>query len=589
MRHAWAIALTLAVLALCGLPYLLARAFGPQNLEFIGTFWFNHDFSQYEAATREGARSTSWLIHDHFSAEPHPAVLMYPLYVAAGKLAALFGLSDQTVFAALEWLGRLSVLGALYAFAATFVRDVKIRRLALVLAIGTLGLDVWGAGLRLLFEALHATALAQLLPGEVNPYLEVSSFGVLLSAPHLMFGLALTLLAAPLYLHAISADVAPRSRITTRLTDGAAPRSSIRMGVTGGGAPRSLMATRVTASSDETENRWLSPRGAAPIATLLLAADVALLSLVHSFNTPVLASVLALHALLTGRRAWPAGLVVILAAIPMTLYSALVFSRDPFWSATYGAQNEMPSPAPWALPFDYGLVLLAAPLAWPIVRRWPAERRWLILLWIGLGLTWMYAPVAFQRRLSFGVQPGLAVLSAVGLVHANAWLRARHASGLQRRAFNYVVALAAASTSLLVYLSLLASAAFDRPTPVYLWTRAEAQAGAWLGNHSGPDDVVLAATSFANPLAGDIDGRVFQGHNVATLDNRRKERAVWRFYAAGTTAAERAQTLEASGATVVALGPAERALGAGADALDGLPGLERIYNEDGVALFRVSR
>jgi hypothetical protein len=544
----WLIGFTVATLALCGLPYLLARAFGPPDLEFIGTFWFNHDFSQYEAAMREGARSTSWLIHDHFSAESHPAILMYPLYVAAGKLAALFGLGDQTAFAALEWLGRLSVLGALYAFAATFVHDVKIRRLALVLAIGTLGLDVWGAGLRLLFEALHATVLAQLLPAEVNPYLEVSSFGVLLSAPHLMFGLALTLLAAPLYLRAISADETPRSLVGTGVTD-----------------------------------------GAAPIATLLLAADVALLSLVHSFNTPVLASVLAVHALLTGRRAWPAGIAAILAAMPMTLYSALVFSRDPFWSATYGAQNEMPSPAPWALPFDYGLVLLAAPLAWPIVRRWPAERRWLILLWIGLGLAWMYAPVAFQRRLSFGVQPALAVLSAVGLVHANAWLRARRASGLQRRAFNYVVALAAASTSLLVYLSLLASAAFDRPTPVYLWTRAEAQAGAWLGNHSGADDVVLAATNFANPLAGDIDGRVFQGHNVATLDNRRKEQAVWRFYAADTTAAERAQTLEASGVTVVALGPAERALGAGADALDGLPGLERVYDGDGVALFRVSR
>jgi hypothetical protein len=199
----------------------------------------------------------------------------------------------------------------------------------------------------------------------------------------------------------------------------------------------------------------------------------------------------------------------------------------------------------------------------------------------------MYAPVAFQRRLSFGVQPALAVLSAVGLVHANAWLRAHGASGFRRRAFNYAVALAAATTSLLVYLSLLASAVFDRPTPVYLWTRAEADAAAWLGEHSGPEDVVLAATNFANPLAGDIDGRVVQGHNVATFGNRRKEQAVMRFYAAEASGSERAALLSAAGASIVALGPAERAIGA--TTLDGVVGLERVYDEDGVTLFRVTR
>ena len=38
-----------------GLPYVLARLFGPSNMEHIGTFWFLRDFSQYQAAMREGA------------------------------------------------------------------------------------------------------------------------------------------------------------------------------------------------------------------------------------------------------------------------------------------------------------------------------------------------------------------------------------------------------------------------------------------------------------------------------------------------------------------------------------------------------
>jgi hypothetical protein len=265
----------------------------------------------------------------------------------------------------------------------------------------------------------------------------------------------------------------------------------------------------------------------------------------------------------------------------------LVYAHDPFWSATYGAQNLMPAPAPWVLPIDFGIVLIAAPLAWPVLKRWPMERRWLVLLWIGLGLALMYAPVPFQRRLALGVQPALAVLSAVGLLHLNAWMRRRAVGALKRRAVNYVVALAALSTSLFVFVALLSSAVTNAPTNVYPWTRAEANAAAWLADHSSSDDVVLASTAFANPLVGGIDGRVVQGHEVATFDNRRKEDLVRAFYAADTPDAERTRILQMSGATVVALGPRERALGA--PSLATLTQLERVYDRDGVELFRVER
>ena len=52
--------------------------------------------------------------------------------------------------------------------------------------------------------ALIAFHLIPLLPEAINPYLEMSSFGVLFSAPHLMLGLALTLVCAPLYLQAVN-------------------------------------------------------------------------------------------------------------------------------------------------------------------------------------------------------------------------------------------------------------------------------------------------------------------------------------------------------------------------------------------------
>ena len=517
------------MLAVCGLPYLLSALFGPSDLERIGTFWFMRDFSQYEAAMREGASQSGWLIHDHFSVESHSAALMYPLYVGAGKAAALLGVSNFAVFAALEWLGRLAIVGATYAFAATFLREPRQRHLALVLSLGTLGLDTLAALARGALDAVGMHAPAALLPDTINPYLEVSSFGALLSAPHLMLGLALTLLCAPVYLRA-----ARGSRL------------------------------------------WLA----------VLGLTIASLSLVHSFNTPVLVSVLAVTAALTGRRAWPAAVVAGIAAAPMAVYSLLLYQTDPFWSGTYSVQNLMPSPAPWSLPLDFGVVLLAAPFAWRVVRTWPAEHRRLMLAWIGLGLVWMYAPVPYQRRFALGVQPALAVVAAIGLLELNARMRLQGVSAIKQRLVNYGVIVGAVSTSLLVYLSLVVSAVSNKPAEVYLWTRPEAAAAAWLGAHSTAQDVVLASTEFANPLAGDIDGRVVHGHIVATLHSDQKEALVKRFFGADTTPQDRSDLLTESQATLVAVGPRERALGV--SDLSDQPGLTLIYDRDGVQLYRVA-
>jgi hypothetical protein len=524
----WLGVIAVVLAGLCGLPYVVSALFGPVDLQRIGTFWFMRDFSQYEAAMREGASQTGWLIHDHFSAESHAAAFVYPLYVAAGKLSAGLGLSALAAFVALEWLGRLAVLGGVYAFAATFLKPTRQRRLAVLLTLGTLGLDALAALLRLLLDSSGVHAVDWLLPEAINPYLEMSSFGVLLSAPHLMLGLALTLVCAPLYLRAIEGGV-----------------------------------------------RWLA----------LLGAAVLGLSLVHPFNAPMLVSVLVMHAALTGRRAWPAAIVAGLAAAPIAVYSLLLFQVDPFWSGTYGTQNIMPAPPPWSLPLDFGLVMLAAPLAWRVVRGWPSERRRLLLLWVGLGLVWMYAPVPYQRRFAFGVHPALAVLGAVGLLDMNARFRARQLGSLWRRLINYGVVVAAISTSLLVYVSLVASALLNRPADVYLWSRPEADAAAWLGANSTVHDIVLSSTEFGNPLAGAIDGRVVHGHTVATLHSDQKDTLVQSFYAVDAPTQARTDIVRLSGATIIALGPSERALGA--TDLNGQPGMHLVYDSEGVQFFRV--
>jgi uncharacterized membrane protein len=99
--------------------------------------------------------------------------------------------------------------------------------------------------------------------------------------------------------------------------------------------------------------------------------------------------------------------------------------------------------------------------------------------------------------------------------------------------------------------------------------------------------VVLASTDFANPIAGVIDGRVVHGHIVATLHSDAKAALVAQFYSATTSVEDREQILAETGATLVALGPRERALGA--TELSSEPDLSLVYDQDGVQLFRVAR
>jgi hypothetical protein len=139
----------------------------------------------------------------------------------------------------------------------------------------------------------------------------------------------------------------------------------------------------------------------------------------------------------------------------------------------------------------------------------------------------------------------------------------------------------------LVYVALIGSAASNAPSEVYPWSRSEADAAAWLGDHSDAGDVVLASTAFANPLAGTIDGRVVHGHIVATLRSPEKQALVARFFSGSADVAERSALLTESGATVVAFGPRERALGA--SSLQPQAELRLVYDRGGVQLFRVER
>jgi hypothetical protein len=159
--------------------------------------------------------------------------------------------------------------------------------------------------------------------------------------------------------------------------------------------------------------------------------------------------------------------------------------------------------------------------------------------------------VPYQRQLSFGIQPMLAVLAANTLVYVCSGLNARRAAALR-----LLTAALAVSGSVLVLVSVGASALNDAPLPLYRSTSDLDAAAAWLDGQASPHDVILADWDASNYLAARTPARVYGGHAVATLNPDQK-----RFVIATVFAHPSSPIVARSlGARWLVYGPAERDL-----------------------------
>src|SRR5207237_5788749 len=103
---AWLLAVMAVAMIVAELPHVLAMCCAPAGATGLGTAWFVNDFAQYESAMRQGASQPGWLVYDAFTAEPHAPTLMFPLYVAIGKLAAAIDVPPGGLEQVVEVLSR---------------------------------------------------------------------------------------------------------------------------------------------------------------------------------------------------------------------------------------------------------------------------------------------------------------------------------------------------------------------------------------------------------------------------------------------------------------------------------------------------
>ena len=544
-----------AITLLLELPHVIAGMQAQRGLMFVGMFWSSHDVSQYLAAMRDGAAG-AWLVTDHLSGEPHRPAMMYSLYVVLGKGAAAAGIEFERAYMAAATCGRLLLLLAIY-WATALVSHLPERRYL------AFGLVVLGSGLTsLLGVAARLSGVPFEFAGAELNRPEVSTFLTLFTAPHLMIGLALML-----------------------------------------GIARAVALA------------WDGSRAAAAAALTMALA----LGFANPFSLATICAVLAAFAAVQGilRAPTRTGILaisgVLAAASPFLLHSALVFSADPFWGATYGGQNRTLSDPPVELLLGLGLLVPLAMMGLRSFLRDLTPGRTLVMTWIVVSVVLMYLPVGFQRRFSFGLHPMLGMAAACGLPPVWAWLR-RHQTfpgSLVRLGGMALLAQSVFGSTMFLYIVCVLGA-FGSPDGVPVSVDAATDrvpfqpaslrsAATWLADRVGPDEIVLGHTITGNLLAGIMPGRVYVGHWVATLDFVRKQREAHWFFAAPVDD-ERLRFLVDQRIRYIVYGPPERALGAtpppprGADIPQLLDqpsssrasaSLRLVYDTQGVAVYEV--
>jgi len=524
----WLATFLVATLLVTEIPFSLAYGQAARGVVFRGLFWVPYDMPQYLAAMREGAASTSWLIHDHLTAEAHRPVLMYIPYVAMGKFAGLFHWSIPIVFHCAQILARITTLTTIYLFGGSVLRTVRQRRLALALIICGSGLFL-GAGIV-----------------GISPFMgeEVNTFALLFAAPHLMLGFCALVFALRWYLDSWTR---PRRRLIP-LCAGA---------VVGIALDNSFsLVTLAAVIGVHLVVMWLAHRHVPPIA-LACASAMA-----------IVAGPFVLYSVLTFR---------------LDPFWGVVYGRQ---NVTL-----TPSPFVLALSVAPLLALAVFGLPAWIQHLTPGRLLLLVWIVTTACLMYLPVGVQYRFGTGLTVPLGVMATVGFDRCWKGLRSRYRHARPAVQMCLLIAATTCSAAvffSPAIVFAFTVSAAthpASDMGDSTMFEPAAVVQAAHWLATIQGADDIVLALPLTGNELAADIRGRVYVGHGMATFDFSAKQRAAETFYRATGNRQDRAAFLVANHIRYVFYGPEERRL-SGPDPFAGLP-LRVVYQSSEVTIFQL--
>lgn len=516
----WAAGASIAIVTITVIPYLVGFAASDEGRVFTGAFYDLRDYASHLAKMWQGYRG-SWQFVLLFTSEEHPGGFVHPFYLALGHLARLLGTGLPVAYHLARFLWGVMCLLAAYGFIALFVGEVRLRRMAFLLA-------ALGAGFGWLLLLLRPGPIGGVMP--IDFWL--SDFYVFFSIfafPHFPASLGLMLLCF--------ASLVGWTRRPDRV--------------------------------------WLLAGG--------IAAGVAV-GFIHPYLMPFVDAVFAafwLFEMWSKRRLLRSRMLALgimaLAQLPLLGYYLALFGRNPVF-AGWTAQNRTPSPPLYH--YLLGMGLLGPLAALGLIRLLRAPRRWedaFPAVWVALALVLAYGPWSFQRRLTEGLTVPLAILAVWGWrdfvePHLRGgcpawWLRA--------------AAVAFASvTNLLLMVGFVVGALTGAPE--FFYPRPLVEAVDWLGGRSRWDEPVFSAPETGVLVVGRIGHRVVIGHPMETVDYAETKAAVEEFYSPLASPTRKCAILEGYRARFVIYGPFEAKLGVKPA---GLPCLREIYHREGVRIF----
>jgi len=261
--------------------------------------------------------------------------------------------------------------------------------------------------------------------------------------------------------------------------------------------------------------------------------------------------------------------------LPVLIYDYWIANVDPAFRS-WNAQNLTASPPIWDVVVALSPALILALLSG--IRRWRQHEIannqpvTLLVVWTVFGLIMLYLPFSLQRRFMMGLYVPLAGLAAVG-VEALAGPRSNRFKTLTGSLF-----LLAVPTNLIILLAAF-SGIQSRDHNIYL-TRAEYTALTWIGDNTEAESVIMASPEMGLFIPAHTGRRVIYGHPFETVAAEESEKLVLAFYAGEDID----PMLAAHNVNYILLGPREHQLAQE----QSLPGVEAVYSQDGVEIFKVT-
>ena len=537
----WLLGFSLVVALFTSLPYLLGIGAQGNDWRFSGFVFGIEDGNSYIAKMLSGAAG-DWLFRTPYTSLEQDGFLAFSPYILLGKLSAPPAQHEQLL--ALYHIyrvaaGLLAIL-ATYDFVALFIREIKVRRMAIMLI--TLG---GGLGWVLVLFGVD-----QIFGSPPLEFYSPETFGFLslYGLPHLAAARALLLWGIRSYL------IYGRANRVERVFARSPLRSTLPgwlfLGI-GFFQPLTIVIG------------W-AVIGAHGLGLLLLNFRQ-----IYSGSGP-------------GRAAWSGyfrqGVITVLISAPFVIYTFAAFSLDPFLRA-WQKQNLILSPHPIHYVFAYGLLMPGAILT--VVKIMSAHKRTgeneqhiVLAAWVFLFPFLAYAPYGLQRRLPEGVWVAIVILA---LLNINLDL-------LPRLGLYSLVGATLPSTLILVIGGMIYTR--EQAIPTYR-PASEVDAFLTLAESAKPGEVVLSSYSTGNALPTWAPLAVVIGHGPESAGLAELEPLVAAFFQQETSDQERLNFILDEQISYIFWGPSERALG------DWNPGsalyLREIIRVDEYAVFRVRR